>query len=1120
MGDRGTVILASPVTVYPPEPPMPDHPTFTKVPDAEPAHTHSAVDPATTVGGESSSTSASPLLASSGRYVLGEEIAHGGMGVVYRATDIVLGREVAVKVLMEKFGSASGAARRFADEAHITAQLQHPAIPPVHDLGVLPGCRPFLAMKLIKGETLEDQLAARPNPSHGRGRFIAVFEQICQALAYAHDRHVIHRDLKPANVMVGSFGEVQVMDWGLAKVLGKRPAGTAVDPDETHGGTEIRSTRESDGSETEAGSVLGTPAFMPPEQAVGAIGKIDARSDVFGLGAILAVILTGRPPFFSSSAETTRIKAAQGKVDECFAKLDACGADPELSALAKQCLSPDPMNRPKDASEVAISVAELRAAADDRARRAELDRAKAEGEKAAVELKVAEQRKRRRVQLLLAGAVGVLFFGLGAFAWWADRQETNRKNERDRVETQRAQELAIAEAERESRRIRISGTVANALSETRTRVEEAWGQADDPERMRTAADVALATLHRAEGFTDDRELIAEVLSDLLAVRKAVDDLNRHARLFLAADRALQDHAQSSFGPSANQRTARRLSDAFREFGWAAGQLSPEEVADVVVASRVRNQLLGFLGEWVWHDPEEQWMPTVLRMSRHKAGGSLDTWQSIRDRKDKTGLLAFAASPEALELGPEQICQLGHDLDAAKASGARLVLLRRCVERYPKHVWSRYDLMETCNAHSPPLHAEALQNAAAVAAIRPDSTLFQCILGDSLAFNGAFEPAEVAYRRAIKLDPMNAPAHTNLGNVLIDMGNIVGAESEYREAIKLDPFNPKTAIAHYNLGRNLIKRNEHTGAENELRTALKLDPKLAQSHVLLAALLLNKGDRRGAEETLQMAIKCDPNLADAHTGLGAIMAMRGDLTGAETEYRIAIQLESKNVFACVSLAGVLERIGDYDGAIGWYRKVLILEPKNPLASRNLPRAEQKKELITRLPDIIAGKAIPKNPAEEFAFAQLCGESYVRQYAAAVRLYERAFAADPKLADNNLTGRRYNPACYAARAVRGDGKDAPTDPAARAVLRAKAFAWLKTDLDYYKSQAKSSSQLERNSAARMLSQSLIDPDLSGMRPGLLRIGMPAEERAEWDSFWTDVRAALAEAQKPAPPPQTAR
>ncbi len=275
---------------------LPVSPTFS-VELGEHTPTHSAERPRTETAGDdySSILEHKPIPISAGRYQLGEEIARGGMGVVYRAIDTAFGREVAIKVLQEKYSPKSGAARRFAEEARITGQLQHPAIPPVHDIGTLPDGRPFLAMKLIKGQTLDDLLKARTDLHADRGRFVAAFEAVCQAVAYAHAHKVIHRDLKPANVMVGSFGEVQVMDWGLAKVLGTRTP-DSTDYDETFGATEIQSVRDSDADFTQAGSVLGTPAFMPPEQAIGAIDQIDERSDVFGLGAILCMILTGKPP--------------------------------------------------------------------------------------------------------------------------------------------------------------------------------------------------------------------------------------------------------------------------------------------------------------------------------------------------------------------------------------------------------------------------------------------------------------------------------------------------------------------------------------------------------------------------------------------------------------------------------------------------------------------------------------------------------------------------------------------------------------------------------------------------------------------------------------------------------
>src|SRR5438132_632581 len=216
------------------------------------------------------------------------------MGVVYRARDTALGRDVAVKLLAERYPADSPAAQRFLSEARITGQLQHPGIPAVHRVGTLAAGRPFLAMKLIKGSTLEALLKQRTDPSAERGRLLAIFEAVCQAVGYAHAHRVIHRDLKPANVMVGAFGEVQVMDWGLAKVLGEETPATAeaLAAEETRAWTQVSPTPET-GPHTQAGSLVGTPAFIPPEQAVGEIERVNERSDVFGLGALLAMILTG-----------------------------------------------------------------------------------------------------------------------------------------------------------------------------------------------------------------------------------------------------------------------------------------------------------------------------------------------------------------------------------------------------------------------------------------------------------------------------------------------------------------------------------------------------------------------------------------------------------------------------------------------------------------------------------------------------------------------------------------------------------------------------------------------------------------------------------------------------------
>src|SRR5262249_28314274 len=211
------------------------------------------------------------------RYQLSGEIARGGMGAVLRGRDVDLGRDLAVKVLLEKYVDRPEVARRFIEEAQIGGQLQHPGVVPVYDIGRF-GERPFFTMKLVKGQTLAHLLAERTDHTQDRPRLLSIGLQVAQTLAYAHAKGVIHRDLKPANIMVGAFGEVQVMDWGLAKVLAE---GGVADEERANRECErpedvttIRTARSigstgSFGTNTEAGSLLGTPAYMPPEQAKG-----------------------------------------------------------------------------------------------------------------------------------------------------------------------------------------------------------------------------------------------------------------------------------------------------------------------------------------------------------------------------------------------------------------------------------------------------------------------------------------------------------------------------------------------------------------------------------------------------------------------------------------------------------------------------------------------------------------------------------------------------------------------------------------------------------------------------------------------------------------------------------
>ena len=442
-----------------------------------------------------------PTDRSAGLRLLGE-IAHGGMGAVLKGRDEDLGRDLAVKVLLERHRDNPELIRRFIEEAQIAGQLQHPGIAPIYELGAFADRRPFFAMKLVKGHTLADLLRDRVSPAHDLPRLLGVFEQICQTVAYAHARGVIHRDLKPSNVMVGGFGEVQVMDWGLAKVL---PRGGVID-DAGAGQSPERETiiatarSGSDFDLSRAGSVMGTPAYMAPEQARGEIERIDERADVFALGSILCEILTGSPAFIGRNAAEIQRRAAHGDLSDALSRLDACGADAELIGLARDCLAVEPEDRPRDAGAVGARILAHLIGVQERLRAAERERAVAEA-------RAAEERERRKLQLGLAASILALVDPRRTGAAY----ELQRRHVR---ETRAARLLAAATALLDQARQRPEETAGwgEALAAVQ-RVEEASGANVGPEalaRLATLKDDAKAGLRDAERDAELRRELAEI----------------------------------------------------------------------------------------------------------------------------------------------------------------------------------------------------------------------------------------------------------------------------------------------------------------------------------------------------------------------------------------------------------------------------------------------------------------------------------------------------------------------------------------------------------------------------------------------------------------------------------
>ncbi len=365
-----------------------------------------------------------------GRYHVEHEIDRGGMGQIVRVTDEAFQRPLAMKIALE--GLSEDAHERFVREALLTGQLQHPGIPPVQEMGKLEDGRPYFVMKLIKGSDLGTLLRKRTSAAADLPRWVAIFEQICQTMGYAHSRGIIHRDLKPANIMVGAFGEVQVMDWGLAKLLTTdAPAKLGETLCEKQQPTTVFAvmTPNTLPKETQPGTIMGTSAYMPPEQARGEAETLDPRCDVFGLGGILCEVLTGKPPFAEKTILENQRLSMKGDVSAAFSRLDACGADAELVDLAKLCLAPDRENRPAHAGIVAEAVARYQAALQERMQQAEID-------KASALVKVREERKRWRVSLALAAAVLFLIVGGSASALWYQAERARQDADKIRQDAE------------------------------------------------------------------------------------------------------------------------------------------------------------------------------------------------------------------------------------------------------------------------------------------------------------------------------------------------------------------------------------------------------------------------------------------------------------------------------------------------------------------------------------------------------------------------------------------------------------------------------------------------------------------------------------------------------------
>jgi serine/threonine-protein kinase len=761
-------------------------------------------------------TEAAPVPSRLGRYQLLEEIGRGGMGAVLRGRDPDLGRDLAIKVLLPGNQGNPALLSRFIEEAQIGGQLQHPGIVPVYEVGRSADEQPYFTMKLVRGRTLAELLKERNQPRQDLPRFEQIFEQVCQTMAYAHSHGVIHRDLKPANIMVGAFGEVQVMDWGLAKVL--TPGQESPPPSAVW---TSRSTGDSD--KTQPGWVAGTPAYMAPEQAAGAAARLDQRCDVFGLGAILCEILTGQPPYQGADSAEVLARALRADLAGPFARLDACGADAELIRLARSSLAAEPVARPHDAGVLAAQMAAYRESMAMRLRQAELAQAEAR-------VKAAEERKRRRLTLGLAAIVLLTVLLAGGTWLWLERGREGRD--------QQARE-ALAQAEllhQQAQAANDPGKWADAralVHRAQALLEEGTGQPEAVERAQALLDV----LNAVEA---DRRLLVRLDEvELIKARKDLEGLSFGLR------GALPEYAA-----------------AFAEYGIGPGLVGPKQAAARIGQrpAPVRTRIIGAFDDWLYllRVPEDagtaRWVEAVLLEA------DPDPWRKqfreARRKRDLDELRRLARKVDIAQQPPWTLTLLGMSLHAGEALPEGLELMRRAHGHYPGDFWVNFELGWQLNQDPKPSE-DPVRFLRAAVALRPESPVARYMLAHALLGRGELDNTITALRQAAKLKPPFPEAHFALGNLLNKKKDTAGAILAYRRAIALDP---DYASAYHHLGLRLYEQGDLDGLDEVMREVRKLiqrKPKESSAYAALGVLLLRKKDRSGALVAYQKALDTLP-----------------------------------------------------------------------------------------------------------------------------------------------------------------------------------------------------------------------------------------------------------------------
>jgi tetratricopeptide (TPR) repeat protein/tRNA A-37 threonylcarbamoyl transferase component Bud32 len=721
------------------------------------------------------------------------------------ARDASLGRDVALKMLQKRYEDDPELRRRFLIEAQVTGQLEHPGIVPVYEL-VRPADDepPYYAMRLVQGRTLTEAVRDYHRRRQGQAGSVELrdllqaFVTVCNTLAYAHSHGVIRRDLKGANIILGPFGEVLVLDWGLAKVLASRQQ----QPEDAT----PRVIIDEPGEATLPG-VLGTLAYMAPEQARGEVDALDQRTDVFGLGGVLFEVLTGRPPRRATTREEL-LRQAREEAPVSPRSLAPWLPRP-LEAVCRKALALQPQDRYQTARELADEI--KRFLAD--------EPVKAWREPWHVRAgRWVRRHRTKSAALAVAVLVALLAAGLG---WGYVQRQRQQRGQQARQLYEQAVEL------RQQAREASPREALSLLSQARAATEEARGLLAEGRGNEDLKEQVEAMVQEMRDEARNREMLGR----LEEARFRLVYAKRWRRPSSATAPVLPDRAGS---PAEYAR-------AFAHYGIDVKELSTEAAARRIRARAIRVELAAALDDWAWlleESKDTSGAHQVRNLARLTDDDPVRTRvRDALDRGDRAALVRLAAPAKLSSFPAPTLTLLGSALKRHHALARAEAVLREARWRKPDDVVINVLLAEVIGARQPPRLDESTRFLTVAASLRNDSPLAHNNLAFALWQKGELDESIRHYREAVKLKDDFFVAHQNLGNILLLRKQYDEAIEQHRKAVALQP---DFAAAHCNLAAGLKGNDQLDEALEHCRKAIKLDPRLAEAHGNLGSVLWKQG----------------------------------------------------------------------------------------------------------------------------------------------------------------------------------------------------------------------------------------------------------------------------------------